>query len=107
MGKRKQSEAQLANLEKGKATQFSGEAAVRAGQKSAEARKAYRPLKEIIRERVTPEEWDKMVLAMMEKAQRGDAKAFELLRDSVGEKPTEKMELAGAQDLQVNISIRE
>lgn len=105
MGKRKQSEAQLANLGKGK--RFTEENATINAKKAAEARKAYRPLKEIIRERVTPEEWDKMVLAMMEKAQRGDAKAFELLRDSVGEKPTEKMELAGAQDLQVNISIRE
>ena len=107
MGKRKQSEAQLANLEKGKATRFNGESAVKAQEKSTEARKAYRPLKEIIREKVTPEEWEKMVHAMMGKAQHGDAKAFELLRDSVGEKPTERMQLDGVQDLQVNIKIRE
>ena len=34
----------------------------------------------------------KISLAMLEKAMKGDTKAFEVLRDTVGEKPVDKVE---------------
>ena len=36
-----------------------------------------------------------LCLAILEKAQKGDTKAFEVIRDTVGEKPTEKTEFVG------------
>lgn len=35
---------------------------------------------------------EKMSLALIEKATNGDTKAFEVIRDSIGEKPTDKIE---------------
>lgn len=39
---------------------------------------------------------DAIVVALMEKALSGDVRAFEAIRDSVGEKPTEKMNVSTA-----------
>jgi hypothetical protein len=38
---------------------------------------------------------EKMSLALIEKAMNGDTKAFEVIRDSIGEKPTDKIEQSG------------
>jgi len=105
MGKRNQSESQLANLEKG--TRFHGEIARRAQEKSTEAKKKYRPLKEIAKEKLDEDTWNEILASMIEKARHGDPKAFELLRDTIGEKPSDRLELAGEQDLQVNITVRD
>ena len=37
---------------------------------------------------------DAIVVALMEKALSGDVRAFETIRDSIGEKPTEKMNVS-------------
>ena len=37
----------------------------------------------------------KMSLALIQKAMNGDTKAFEVIRDSIGEKQTEKIEQSG------------
>lgn len=37
---------------------------------------------------------DAIVVALMEKALSGDVRAFEAIRDSIGEKPSEKMNIA-------------
>lgn len=37
---------------------------------------------------------DAIVVALMEKALSGDVRAFETIRDSIGEKPSEKMNIA-------------
>lgn len=47
----------------------------------------------------------KMSLALIEKAMNGDTKAFEVIRDSIGEKQTEKIETSGNQDINVNIKV--
>ena len=36
---------------------------------------------------------EKMSLAVIQKALKGDTKAFEIIRDTVGEKPTDKQEV--------------
>lgn len=106
-----QTAAQLANLENGKATQFTGENAAiygakggKAGAESKRARKTLRAeLEELLamhaRDPKTGKESEKtfqeaITLALVKKALKGDAKAYELIRDTIGEKPTEKIALA-------------
>jgi hypothetical protein len=49
----------------------------------------------------------KMSLSLIQKALQGDTKAFEVVRDSIGEKPTDKVENTGAQTLDINIKVME
>lgn len=49
----------------------------------------------------------KMSLSLIEKALQGDTKAFEVVRDSIGEKPTDKVENTGTQTLDINIKVME
>ena len=46
-------------------------------------------------------------LAQLEKALNGDTKAFEVIRDTIGEKPTDKQEISGEQKLDINIQVME
>ena len=48
---------------------------------------------------------NRMSLALIEKAMNGDTKAFEVIRDSIGEKPKEQIETSGNQDINVNIKV--
>lgn len=63
------------------------------GKKSAEARKARKTLKEelllLLSQGNTQE---KISLALIQKALNGDTKAFEVIRDSIGEKQVEKIQ---------------
>lgn len=104
-----QSKAQLDNLKKGKATRFtSGEKAVKSGskggKKSGEAKRRKKLLKECFDE-LLEREWENrngekatgsevLSLTVFKKAMAGDLKAFELLRDTAGQKPIEKVMLA-------------
>lgn len=36
---------------------------------------------------------EQIVLALVKRAQKGDTKAFEVIRDTIGEKPVEKQEV--------------
>ena len=47
-----------------------------------------------------------MSLAMIEKAMKGDTKAFEVIRDSIGEKPKDKLELEQDKPFEVNITVK-
>lgn len=49
----------------------------------------------------------KMSLSLIEKALQGDTKAFEVVRDSIGEKPTDKVENSGTQTLDISIKVVE
>lgn len=81
----------------------------RGGKKSAEVRKERRDIKKICEfllsetYKITDEETGKvkemsgaeaMVTKMLKKAIDGDTKAFELIRDSAGQKPVEKIMVA-------------
>lgn len=67
------------------------------GQKaSTEAKKARKTLKEtllmMLEEGNTQND---ITLALLQKALNGDTKAYEVIRDTVGEKPTDKIEQSG------------
>lgn len=49
----------------------------------------------------------RLSLAQVEKAMKGDTKAYEVIRDTIGEKPTEKVENSGTQTLEVQIKVME
>lgn len=97
------------NLEKGKATQFkSGEEAAKAGAKggiaSGEAKRARKTLREelllLLSDDVTDKKGNKMKAqaamsaAILKQALTGNTKAFEIIRDTIGEKPVDKVMIA-------------
>jgi hypothetical protein len=82
------------NLKKGKDTRFrSGEEAAKNGKKggiaSGEARREKRLIKDRILERMGESDWDAMIDGLIGRAIESD-KAFEVLRDTIGQKPIEK-----------------
>ena len=105
MAKRKMSENSLKNLEKGKETQFNAETAVKAQAKSAEVQREKRALKEewllLLSKGQTQE---KISLALIEEAIKGNVKAFEVIRDTIGEKPVNKQEVTGIDGVSVVIN---
>lgn len=72
------------------------ENARKAGVASGEARRARKTLKEtlllMLEEGNTQND---ITLALLQKALNGDTKAYEVIRDTVGEKPTDKIEQSG------------
>ena len=61
---------------------------------SGEARRARRTLKaELLLMLSDPEVQEKLSAAIMKKGIDGDIRAFEVIRDTIGEKPTEKVEM--------------
>lgn len=70
------------------------ELAKKAGKASAKKRREQKTLKEelllLLAEGDTQK---KMSLAIIQKALNGDTKAFEVIRDSIGQKPTDKQEV--------------
>jgi hypothetical protein len=106
-----QTETQLANLEKGKKTQFkSGENAAENGRKggiaSGEEKRARKTIRKELETLLSMPAKDKhgketghtvqtaIIVALVAKASKGDTKAFELIRDTIGEKPAERITLA-------------
>ena len=64
--------------------------------KSAEARRARKTLKaELLLLLESGDNQQKMSVALFQKALKGDIKAFEVIRDTIGEKPTDKREITG------------
>lgn len=105
-----QNQAQLANLEKGKNTRFkSGEQAAKNGRaggiasgEAKRARKTIRAELEALLETHPKDSKGKesdlsyqsaMIAALVKKALRGDTKAFEIIRDTIGEKPVENVQI--------------
>lgn len=81
-----------------KKTQFSGESAVRNAKKSQEAQAVRKGLNADLKERCTPERLAKMNERIMAMAEKGNLRAYELIRDGLGEKPSDKIELKTADD---------
>ena len=46
---------------------------------------------------------ERLSLAQIQKALNGDTKAFEVIRDTIGEKPTDKVETSGDQTISIKI----
>lgn len=81
-----------------KKTQFRGERAVQAAKASGEARAIYKSLNEDLRERCTPERLKKMNDRIISMAEHGNLRAYELIRDGLGEKPREKIEVSAQRE---------
>lgn len=79
-------------------TQFRGERAVQAAKASGEARAIYKSLNEDLRERCTPERVKKMNDRIIAMAERGNLRAYELIRDGLGERPQNKVEISSKED---------
>lgn len=62
------------------------------GKKSAQARREKKLIRERILERMGEKDWDEMIDGLIGRAMESD-KAFEILRDTIGQKPTDKVEL--------------
>jgi hypothetical protein len=67
--------------------------AANGGRKSGESRRARKTLKEELLLLLSEGDTQKSVtVALLQKAMDGDVKAFEVLRDTIGEKPVDKVE---------------
>lgn len=82
--------------ENGVKTRFNGETAAIAGRRSQEVQKQYKTFREGLLGKLTPEVQDLLADAMIEKALAGDTRAYELIRDTMGEKPKDAVEVSGA-----------
>lgn len=71
------------------------------GIKSGEKRRARKALKEeLLLLLESGDNQQKMSVALFQKALKGDIKAFEVIRDTIGEKPTDKQQLTGGVEIQ-------
>lgn len=80
------------------------------GRKGAEKANATKRARKTLREELIAllskgDTQSRMSLALIEKAMNGDTKAFEVIRDSIGEKQTEKIETSGEQNMNVKIEV--
>ena len=81
--------------------------ASKAGKASAEARKKRKTLKEeLLALLANGDTQNRMSLAIIEKAMNGDTKAFEVIRDTIGEKPKDSVELEQNKPFEVNIKVK-
>lgn len=82
------------NLLPGGSHKFTLEEASRGGKKSAEVRRERKLIKDRILERMGENDWDAMIDGLIERAM-SDTKSFETLRDTLGEKPKDSVEVQG------------
>lgn len=77
------------------------ELAIKAGKASGKARRARKTLKEELLLLLSQNDTqNRMSLAIIEQALSGNVKAFESIRDTIGEKPVEKTEVTGNMEVQ-------
>lgn len=60
---------------------------------SGKARRLRKTFKEAINEELSDATMKQLIKSMVKQAKAGNTKAFEILRDTVGEKPVEKQEV--------------
>ena len=82
--------------ENGVHTQFDGNTAAKAGKKGAAVtntvKRQYATFRDAFKAMMTDEDRQKIYDALMTKAMSGDVRAAEFLRDTLGEKPVERVE---------------
>ena len=77
------------------------------GIKSGEARRKRKTLRDELIALLETEKYnEKISLAMIKEAIGGNTKAFEVIRDTIGEKPKEKLEVNQEKPFEVNINIK-
>lgn len=85
-------------------TEEQREIARKGGIASGKARKEKKLFKEAI-EKQLGQSLDSMIAAMIEQASKGNVQAITFLRDTVGEKPTDKVEAEVNTDVVINIEL--
>lgn len=95
------------NLKKGRKTQFrSGdEATKKAGRKGGIRSGEVRNLKSLLLGALDKGGYDKMVEVAMREMESGNPRFWELIRDTVGEKPTEKIQADVNSDVNICIEL--
>lgn len=73
-------------------TEEARERGAKGGRASAKRRKAYASLTEALKDQCTPEVMQRLTAMLIEEAEGGNMRAYELLRDQMGEKPVERVE---------------
>lgn len=77
------------------------------GKASVEARRKRKTLREELLALLKTENYQKKIsLAMICEAMEGNTKAFEVIRDTIGEKPKDKVEIDQDKPFEVNINIK-
>lgn len=80
--------------------------ASKAGKASARKRAERKTLREeLLLLLATGNNQNKMSIAMIQKAMKGDTKAFEVIRDTIGEKPKDQLQLEQDKPFEVNIKV--
>lgn len=85
-------------------TEEQREIARKGGIASGKARKEKKLFKEAI-EKKLGQSLDSMIDSMIEQAQKGNVQAITFLRDTIGEKPTDKVEAEVNTDVTINIEL--
>jgi len=85
------------NLKRGNPkTQFTVKNAVEMQKRSTEAKLKNKSIKEDMLEQLTPEVIKEMNARMILMAKHGNINAWKEIRDTIGEKPTDKVEVSGS-----------
>ena len=87
-----------------KNTQFCGESAVRAAKKKHEKEAFFKSINEDLRERLTPERIAELNERIISMAKNGNLKAYELIRNGLGEDPGKKVNLPGSGQVEYILS---
>lgn len=79
---------------------------------SGEARREKKMLKELLEDALskgteTDNEYVNITLALIREANKGNVKAYEVIRDTLGQKPVDKVEHSGAIPVVIDDDIRE
>lgn len=82
------------NLLPGGSHKFTLEEASKGGKRSAEVRRENKLIKDRILERMGEKDWDTMIDNLIARASE-DTRSFEVLRDTIGQKPKDAVEVQG------------
>lgn len=85
------------------------------GKASVAARRKKKELKELLEIALSQpckdgsgqDNWTAITVALLQKALSGDTKAYEVVRDTLGQKPTDKLEADLKGDIDINISVED
>lgn len=73
------------------------------GKKSAQVRAENKLIRERILERMGETDWDEMIDGLIARSKESD-KAFELLRDTVGQKPVDKVSVSANEEAKAELA---
>ena len=98
-------EENLKPIKKGELSREEAKKRGRAGGiKSGESRREKKMFKEAI-EKQLGQSIDGMIESMIDQAKKGNVQAITFLRDTIGEKPTDKVEADVSSDITINIEL--